>query len=81
MARLQATTLKMMPMVESVMVPMVAQSLDETGAFKSNELVEHSAQQMLDELAKWSGALASLRPRAPESAAAAASAREAVAAA
>lgn len=62
-AKLLVTTLKMMPMVEGVMVPMVGQSLDDSGAFRSNELVEHSAQQMLDELARWSGALASLRPR------------------
>ena len=57
------TTLKMMPMVEGVMVPMVAQALDGQGVFVSNELIDHSAQQMLEELGKWTGALRSLRPR------------------
>ncbi len=61
-AKLLVTTLKMMPMIEGVAVPMVAQSLDEQGVFVSNRLIDHSAQQTLDELAKWTGALASLRP-------------------
>lgn len=64
MAKQLVTTLKMMPMVEGVAVPMVGQLLDEQGAFVSNELVDHSAQQMLDELSKWTGALTTLRPRA-----------------
>lgn len=68
MAKQLVTTLKMMPMVEGVAVPMVGQLLDEQGAFVSNELIDHSAQQMLDELSKWTGALAGLRPRAPEAA-------------
>ena len=66
MAKQLVTTLKMMPMVEGVAVPMVGQSLDGQGSFVSNELIDHSAQQMLDELAKWTGALASLRPKAAE---------------
>src|SRR5690606_23758292 len=66
MAKQLVTTLKMMPMVEGVAVPMVGQSLDEQGGFVSNELIDHSAQQMLDELSKWTGALTSLRPRATE---------------
>lgn len=63
MAKQLVTTLKMMPMVEGVAVPMLGQSLDGEGAFVSNELIDHSAQQMLDELSKWTGALASLRPQ------------------
>ena len=55
------TTLKMMPMVEGVTVPMVAQRLDERGVFQSNELIDTSARQMLDELFKWAQALAPLR--------------------
>lgn len=62
-AKQLVTTLKMMPMVEGVMVPMVGKSLDASGTFIANEHVEHSAHQMLDELFKWTGALASLRPR------------------
>lgn len=60
-AKQLVTTLKMMPMVEGVMVPMVGKSLDDEGRFVSNDPVDHSAQQMLDELLKWSGALATLR--------------------
>lgn len=56
-AKQLVTTLKMMPMVESVAMPMVAQLLDEQGGFHSNELIDHSAGQMLDEMAKWADAL------------------------
>ncbi len=56
------TTLKMMPMVEGVMVPMVGQQLDAAGTFASNALIDGSAVQMLDELRKWTDALAVLRP-------------------
>lgn len=65
MAKQLVTTLKMMPMVEGVAVPMVANSLDQDGAFVSNHLVDHSARQMLDELYKWTQALAVLRAPAP----------------
>ena len=57
------TTLKMMPMVEGVMAPMVAQLLDENRAFRSNELIDKSATQMLDELFKWAEALKPMRHR------------------
>lgn len=56
------TTLKMMPMVEGVAVPMVGQQLDAAGTFASNELIDRSAVQMLDELRQWTDALAALRP-------------------
>lgn len=55
--KLLVTTLKMMPMVEGVAIPMVAQLLDEEDRFHSNELINHSAGQLLDELGKWAGAL------------------------
>lgn len=51
------TTLKMMPMVEGVAVPMVAKQLDEQGRFSSNDLIDTSATQMLDELLRWAEAL------------------------
>lgn len=60
-AKLQATTLKMMPMVEGVMVPMVGSLLDETGRFNSNELIDNSATAMLDELRRWAVALKPMR--------------------
>src|SRR5690606_37524856 len=47
------TTLKMMPMVEGVTVPTVAQHIGPDGAFVSNELIDASAHAMLDELWRW----------------------------
>lgn len=55
------TTLKMMPMVEGVMAPMVGQLVDEAGNFRSNELIDTSARQMLDELLRWAEALKAMR--------------------
>ncbi len=59
--KLQVTTLKMMPMVEGVAVPMVAKLLTESGAFASNELIDASAKTMLDELQRWTVALQAMR--------------------
>jgi NAD(P)H-dependent FMN reductase len=56
-----ATTLKMMPMVEGVAVPMVATLLDEHKAFKSNNLIDTSATDMLNELHRWAAALKAMR--------------------
>jgi len=55
------TTLKMMPMVEGVAIPMVATLLDEQRNFKSSELIDKSANTMLDELHRWAVALKTLR--------------------
>jgi NAD(P)H-dependent FMN reductase len=55
------TTLKMMPMVEGVMAPMIPQLLDEKKEFRSNDLIDASAKQMLDELFKWAQALKAMR--------------------
>ncbi|HEX7338902.1 MAG TPA: NAD(P)H-dependent oxidoreductase [Rhodanobacteraceae bacterium] len=60
-AKLLVTTLRMVPVVEGVMVPMAWEHLDENGAFVGNELIEHAAKAMLDELAKWAPALKTLR--------------------
>lgn len=60
-AKLQVTTLKMMPMMEGVAIPMVAKQLDETGHFQTNELIDHSAGVLLDELLRWSNALSTMR--------------------
>jgi NAD(P)H-dependent FMN reductase len=56
------TTLKMMPMVEGVAVPMVAQQLEGKETFRSNALIDDSARKMLDELFKWAAALRPMRP-------------------
>ena len=59
-----AVVLKMMPMVEAVNVPFFAQYIDDTtGAFDPGEVQAKSAHVMLDELLRWTGALATLRPR------------------
>lgn len=62
--KLQITTLKMMPMVEGVMVPMAAQQIDDTGTFRSNELIDQSAFVMLDELRRWTDGLKAMRDNA-----------------
>jgi NAD(P)H-dependent FMN reductase len=54
-------TLKVMPVPESVNIPFVHQHLDEDRRFKSTEPLEASAKAMLDELLRWSEALAPLR--------------------
>ena len=61
MAKQLVTTLKMMPMVEAVALPMVNNLLDADGELASNALIDHSARQLLDELHKWTTALASMR--------------------
>lgn len=57
------TTLKMMPMVEGVAVPMVAKLLDEQRAFVPNDLIVASATTLLDELFRWAEALKPMRDR------------------
>lgn len=61
--KLQLTTLKMMPMFESVMVPMVARQIDDSGKFQSNELIDKSATNLLDELLYWTNGLKAMRDK------------------
>lgn len=62
LAKQTLTTLKMVPIVEAVVIPFVAQAIDrETGAFRANEQHEKSATVLLDELLRWTEALAVLR--------------------
>lgn len=60
-AKLQITTLKMMPMVEGVMVPMVASLIDDVGVFQSNALIDKSGVTLLDELLRWTLGLKAMR--------------------
>ena len=60
-AKLQVTTLKMMPIAEGVPVPMVGSLMSEGGVFGSNELIDTSAKTMLDELLRWAHALKTMR--------------------
>lgn len=56
------TSLKMMPMVEAVTIPMFTQYIDRhTHEFTPTEVQEKAASAMLDELARWTAALAQLR--------------------
>jgi NAD(P)H-dependent FMN reductase len=55
------TALKMMPLLESVMVPLFTKSIDEKGVFTANELQESHAKVMLDALVTWHKALAPMR--------------------
>jgi len=62
MTKLLVTALKMMPMVEAVNLPFYANSMNkETGAFEPAATQEDAARTMLTELARWAGALATLR--------------------
>jgi NAD(P)H-dependent FMN reductase len=55
------TSMRMMPLPESVAMPMVHSLVGEDGELKSNDLIDASAKTMLGELAKWAGALKPLR--------------------
>lgn len=58
------TTLKMMPMVEAVALPMVWNQLGEDGKFSATQPIEHSAQELLQELGRWAAALKPMREAA-----------------
>jgi NAD(P)H-dependent FMN reductase len=60
MLKLKVTALKMMPMYEAVMIPLVTQFIAD-GAFKPTEAHEAAAHKMLDELGRWADALKVLR--------------------
>ena len=65
MAKLTLTTLKMVPIVETVLIPMVPQHMDKaTGAFQPNDVHASSATVMLDELLRWTNALKPMRQKA-----------------
>lgn len=59
LAKLTASTLKMMPVPEGVWLPNVFQQLKD-GAFEANEFNIQGARLTLNELAKWTEALAPL---------------------
>ena len=62
MTKQVVTTLKMMPMFEAVSIPMFTQYVNkETGAFDPGAVQEDAARVMLDELLRWTEALAVLR--------------------
>jgi NAD(P)H-dependent FMN reductase len=60
MEKLILTTLKVVPLVEAVVIPMVAQLLD-AGEFRGNEIQTQAAGVLLTELDRWAEALKRLR--------------------
>jgi NAD(P)H-dependent FMN reductase len=66
MTKLLITSLKMVPMYEAVALPFFVNFIDaKTGAFSPGEVQEKAAVAMLDELARWTSALAVLRDPKP----------------
>jgi NAD(P)H-dependent FMN reductase len=51
------TTLKMVPIVEAVYIPFVANFLNAEGVIEPNVIMESAAKTMLDELARFANAL------------------------
>jgi NAD(P)H-dependent FMN reductase len=58
------TTLRMLPVFDSVNIPFHTQFFDQDGTFKPNEVLEQAANTMLDELVRTEAALHTLRPAA-----------------
>jgi NAD(P)H-dependent FMN reductase len=61
MAKQVVTTLKMTPLFEAVSIPFVRQFLDDEERLQANEVMEHAALAMLDELVRVEAALRPLR--------------------
>ena len=56
------TTLKIVPVFESVSIPFHTQFMDDDGRVQANEIMEQAATAMLDELVRVGTALQTLRP-------------------
>jgi NAD(P)H-dependent FMN reductase len=62
MLKLTLLALKMVPINEAVPIPFFAQMIDkESGTFKGSETLEKGTVTMLEELKRWTAALAALR--------------------
>lgn len=61
MLRLMLTTVRVMPLPDSVAVHNFRSAIDEAGNFTPSELLSTSAKTMLDELFRWAKALKPLR--------------------
>lgn len=60
--KLHICALNMMPIMQGVPVPAVHSLIDkQSGAFKTNDLIDASAKTMLDELVRWAEALKPMR--------------------
>ena len=60
MTKMLVTSVRMMPLPEAVTITLFSQHM-ESGTFKPTEAHEKAATVMLDELSRWSSALATLR--------------------
>lgn len=62
MVKQTVTALKMVPIAEAISIPFVRQAIDkESGAFKATDAQDKTAATVLDELARWTTALTTLR--------------------
>jgi NAD(P)H-dependent FMN reductase len=61
MAKTVMTSLKIVPIPEAVSIPFFAKSINAEGVFNGGETQEKAASLMLDELFRWTTALATLR--------------------
>ena len=61
MAKQMLTTVKIMPLVEGVAIPMVGEYLDAEKGFTPTDAHGLAAKVTLDELARWSRALKAMR--------------------
>jgi NAD(P)H-dependent FMN reductase len=62
MVKQTVSALKLVAIPEAVTIPFVGQAIDkESGAFKATDAHDKSAVTLLDELARWTNALATLR--------------------
>ncbi len=61
MSKLLVTALNMMPIPPAVAIPFFTQYIGQDGTFDPGEMQEKAATVMLAELAKWGGALKTLR--------------------
>ncbi|MEP6749945.1 MAG: NAD(P)H-dependent oxidoreductase, partial [Bacteroidota bacterium] len=57
------TTLKMMPLPESVPIPFFTKYIDDKGIFTGDETLDKGADGMLNELERWAGPLKSMRQK------------------
>jgi NAD(P)H-dependent FMN reductase len=60
--KMTLSTLKMVPLLESVPIPMVTQHLKD-GVFTPNDIIQTSATVMLDELFRWADVLRPMRAK------------------
>ncbi len=56
------TTLKMMPLVESIPIPFFTKYINDEGVFTADDPLDKSADALLKEMEKWAGALKTIRP-------------------